>query len=155
MRRAGCRMSTGRRWRPSMQCHLGLYLPLRCDLTLELFTRGLASEGADQHSQRFVALIARRTLTCCASKPFIALASRTNHNAATPSASLMLARELSMSAIALAAVTQLPDGGGAAGTVKPAARQGRSEAGWLGRAEDRRQSVGVMAVACGHQVLSA
>jgi hypothetical protein len=32
-----------------------LYLSLRCDLTLELFTRGLASEGADQHSQRFVA----------------------------------------------------------------------------------------------------
>jgi hypothetical protein len=121
-----------------MQCHLGLYLPLRCDLTLELFTRGLASEGADQHSQRFVALIARRTLTCCASKPFIALASRTNHNAATPSASLMPARELSMSAIALAAITQLPDGGGAAGTVKPAARQGRSEAEWLDRAEDRR-----------------
>ena len=73
MRRAGCPMSTGRRWRPSMQCHLGLCLSLRCDFTLEPFTRGLASEGADQHAQRFVAVIARRTLTCCASKPLIAL----------------------------------------------------------------------------------
>ena len=50
----------------------------------------------------------------------------------------MFAPELSTSAIALAAITQLPDGGGAAGAVKPAARQGRSEAEWLDRAEDRR-----------------
>jgi hypothetical protein len=94
-----------------MQCHLGLYLSLRCDFTLEPFTRGLASEGADQHAQRFVAVIARRTLTCCASKPLIALVSRTDHNAATPSASLMFAPEPSTSAIALAAITQLPHGG--------------------------------------------
>jgi hypothetical protein len=68
---------------------------------------------------------------------------------------LMFAPELRTSAIALAAITQLPDGGGAAGPVKPAARQGRSEAEWLDRAEDRRTIVGVMAVTCGHQVLSA
>ena len=60
-RPAGCPMSTGRRWRPSLQCHLGLCLSLRCDFTLEPFTRGLASENADQHAQRFVAVIARRT----------------------------------------------------------------------------------------------
>ena len=67
----------------------------------------------------------------------------------------MFAPELSTLAIALAAITQWPDGGGAAGPVKPAARQGRSEAEWLDRAEDRRTIVGVMAVTCGHQVLSA
>jgi hypothetical protein len=121
-----------------MQCHLGRCVSFRCDFTLEPFTRGLASEGAYQHEQRFVAVIARRTLTCCAPKALIALVSRTDHNAATPSASLMFAPELSTSAIALAAITQLPDGGGAAGAVKPAARQGRSEAEWLDRAEDRR-----------------
>jgi hypothetical protein len=49
---AGCPTNTGRRWRPSMQCHLGLCLSLRCDFPLEAFTRGLASEGADQHAQR-------------------------------------------------------------------------------------------------------
>jgi hypothetical protein len=121
-----------------MRCHLGLCLSLRCDFTLEPCTRGLASEGADQHAQRFVAVTARRTLTCGASKPLIALASRADHNAATPSASLMFAPELSPSAIALAAITQLQMAGGAAGAVKPAARQGLSEAEWLDRAEARR-----------------
>jgi hypothetical protein len=33
-----------------MQCHLGLCLVVRCDLTLELFTRGLASEDADENA---------------------------------------------------------------------------------------------------------
>jgi hypothetical protein len=47
-----------------MQCHLRLCLSLPCDFTLEPFTRGLASEDADQHPQRFVAVIARRTLPC-------------------------------------------------------------------------------------------
>ena len=83
-------------------------------------------------------MIARRTLACCASKPLIALASRTDHNPATPSLSLMPAPELSTAAIALAAITQLRDDGGATGVVKPAARQGRSEAEWLDRSEDRR-----------------
>jgi hypothetical protein len=94
-----------------MQCHLGLCLAVRCYLTLESFTRGLASEDADQHAQRFVTVIAQRALTCCASKPSAPLASRTDHNAATPSASLMFAPELNTSAIALAGITQLPDGG--------------------------------------------
>jgi hypothetical protein len=52
-----------------MQCHLGLYLAVRCDLTLESFTRGLASEDADKHPQRFVDVIVRRTLPCYASTP--------------------------------------------------------------------------------------
>ena len=121
-----------------MQCHLGLCLSLRCDFTLEPFTRGLASEGADQHAQRFVAVIAGRTLTCGASKPLIALVSRTDHNAATPSASLMFAPELSTWAIALEPSRNCQMAGGTAGAVKPAARQGRSEAQWLDRAEDRR-----------------
>jgi hypothetical protein len=59
-----------------MQCHLGLCLSLRCDFALEPFTRGLASEGADQNAQRFVGVIARRTLKWCGSKPLIALVSR-------------------------------------------------------------------------------
>ena len=138
MRRAGCPMSTGRRWRPSLQCHLGWCLSFRCDFPLEPFTRGLASEDADQHAQRFVAVIARRPLSCCASKPSIALLSRTDHNAATPSASLMFAPELSTSAIHLRPSRNCQTAGGAAGAVKPAARQGRSEAEWLDRAEDRR-----------------
>jgi hypothetical protein len=74
-----------------MQCHLGLCVAVRRDLTLEPFTRGLASEDADQHPQRFVAVIARRTLPCCVSRPLVASASRTDHNAATPSLSLMFA----------------------------------------------------------------
>jgi hypothetical protein len=88
-----------------MQCHVGLCLSLRCGFTLKPFTRGLASESADHHAQSFVAVIARRTVTCCASMPLIALVSRTDHNAAPPSASLMFAPELSTSAIALAAIT--------------------------------------------------
>jgi hypothetical protein len=132
-------MSTGRRWRPSLHCHLGLCLSLRCDFTLEPFNRGLASEGADQHAQRFVAVIARRTLTCCASTPLIALVSRTDHNAATPSVSLMFAPELSTSAIALCGHHAMarrraePQA-----RSSPPARKGRSEAEWLDRAEDRR-----------------
>jgi hypothetical protein len=49
-----------------MQCHLGFCLAVRCDFTLEPFTRGLASEDTDQHPQRFVAVIARRTVPCYA-----------------------------------------------------------------------------------------
>jgi hypothetical protein len=98
---------------------LGLFSRSACDFPLEPFTRGLASDGADQHAQRFVAVTARLTLTRCSSKPLIALASRTDHNPATPSPSLMLALELSTSAIPAAAITQLPDAGGAGGAVKP------------------------------------
>jgi hypothetical protein len=39
-----------------MQCHLGLCLAVRCDLTLEPFTRGLASEDADENAEPVVAL---------------------------------------------------------------------------------------------------
>jgi len=87
-----------------MQCHLGLCLAVRSDFTLEPFTRRLASEDADQHAQRFVTVIAQRALTCYASKPLAARASRTDHNAATPSLSLMFAPELSTSS-GLAAIT--------------------------------------------------
>ena len=38
-----------------MQCHLGLRLPLRGYFTLEPFTRGLASEDADENAQPVVA----------------------------------------------------------------------------------------------------
>jgi hypothetical protein len=88
-----------------MQCHLGLCLAVRCDFSLEPFTRSPASKDADQHAQRFVTVIARRALTCCASKPLAALASRTDHSAATPSLSLTFAPELSTSSIRLAAIT--------------------------------------------------
>ena len=67
-----------------MQCHLGLCLSLRCDVTLEPFTRGLASEDADQHAQRFIVVIARRSFSCYTSMPSIALLSRPDHNAAAP-----------------------------------------------------------------------
>jgi hypothetical protein len=70
-----------------MQCHLELWLAVRCDLTLESFTRGLASEDAHKDPQLFVAVIVPRTLPCCASTPFVASGSRTDHNAATPSLS--------------------------------------------------------------------
>jgi hypothetical protein len=81
-----------------MQCHLGLCPSLRRGFTLEPFTRGLASEDADQHAQRFVAVIARRTVPYYSSRPFVASALRTDHNAATPSLSLMFASELSVPA---------------------------------------------------------
>jgi hypothetical protein len=81
MRRAGCPTSSGRRWRPSMQCHLGLCLSLRCDFTLELFTRGLAGEHAYQHAQRLVAMIARCSSSRSASMLPTALISRPDHNA--------------------------------------------------------------------------
>ena len=59
-------------------------LSLRCDFTLEGFTRGLASEDADQYVQWFVLVIARRSFSFCASKPSIALLSRPDHNACLP-----------------------------------------------------------------------
>jgi len=67
-----------------MQCHLGWFRRFRRDFALEPFTRGLASEDADQHEQRFVAVIARSSLSCRASKPSIAPLSRPDHNAASP-----------------------------------------------------------------------
>jgi hypothetical protein len=118
-----------------MQCHLGLCLAVRYDLTLEPFTRGLTSEDADQHPQRFVAAIARRTLPCYASRPLVASASRTDHNAATPSLSLMFASraERTRGHHVIAGRPAEPQA-----RSSPPARKGRSEAKWLDRAEDRR-----------------
>jgi hypothetical protein len=77
-------MSTERRWQPSLQRHFGWCLSFRLDFPLEPFARGLPSEDPDQHSERFVALIAWRSWSCCASRPSIALLSRPDHNAAAP-----------------------------------------------------------------------
>jgi hypothetical protein len=41
-----------------MQCHLGWCRSFRRDFQLELFTRSLAGEDADQHAQPLVAAIA-------------------------------------------------------------------------------------------------
>ena len=67
-----------------MQCRLALCRSFRRDFPLEPFTRGLASEDADQHAQRFVAVIAQRSLPCYASKSPISLPSRPDHNATAP-----------------------------------------------------------------------
>ena len=66
-------MSTERRWRPSLHCHLGWCLSLRGNFPLEPFTRGLASENADHAAQRLVAVIARRTRDVLRVDPSIAL----------------------------------------------------------------------------------
>ena len=122
-----------------MQCHLGLCLAVRCDLTLEPFTRGLASEDADKQTQRLVAVIGRRLLTTCATRPSIALLSRPDHSAVAS------CREVDLSALA-AHVAVFFSGhhvianrsGGPQARSSPLARQGRNEAEWLDRAEDRR-----------------
>ena len=84
MRRADCPTSIGRRWPPSMQCHLGLERSLRCDFMLEPFPRGLSSKDANHYAQRVVAVVVWRSLPCYASKLPISLPSRPNHNAASP-----------------------------------------------------------------------
>ena len=87
-------------------------MPLRCQLAREELTCGLARERANERSQWFVAMIARRASLRSLLRSPIALVSRPDHNAAAPFASLMFALELSTSAIALlAAITQLPDDG--------------------------------------------
>jgi hypothetical protein len=132
-------MSTGRRWRPSMQCHLGWCLAFRRDFPLESFTRGLASEDADKQTQRFIAVLARRPLTSCASRPSIALLSRPDHNALAP------CREVDLSVLETHIVVffgghhVIADrSGGPQARSSPSARQGRSEAEWLDGDEDRR-----------------
>jgi hypothetical protein len=68
-----------------MQCHLGLCLSLRCDFTLEPFTRGLAGEDADENAQPVVAAIMGDASWCSASSLSpITFPSRPNHNAAAP-----------------------------------------------------------------------
>jgi hypothetical protein len=75
-----------------MQCHLGGCRSIGCDLTLELFTRGLASEDANENAQPVVAAIVRDASRCCMSSlPLIALPSRPNHNAAAPCVKLISA----------------------------------------------------------------
>jgi hypothetical protein len=43
-----------------LHCHLGSILSSRRQLSREHFASGLPSERANEHSQRFVAMIARR-----------------------------------------------------------------------------------------------
>ena len=120
---------------------------------LEPFACGLASKNAYDHAQRLVAAIVRRAPRCSASSPSMALRSRSDHNAAAPS-------EWSICA------SQAEQFGGwtyghhviAGDSAQPRPCQarsrvsGRSEAEWLDWAEDRRQSVVVMAASVGHQV---
>ena len=121
-----------------MQCHPGLCLSLCCDFTLEPLTRGLSSKDANQHPQRLVAVIARRSLPCYTWKWPISPSSRPDHNAAAPFALGMFAPSRVRRRSHLRPSRNCQTAGGAAGAVKPAARQGRSEAEWLDRAEDRR-----------------
>jgi hypothetical protein len=88
-----------------MQSHLGWYFSFRRDFLFESLTRGLASKDVDQHAQRFVAMIARCTLPCYASKLPISLPSRPNHNAASPPVVDLSAFALSVFARRLAAIT--------------------------------------------------
>ena len=60
-------------------------MPLRCQLAREELTCGLARERANERSQWFVAMIARRASLRSPSRSPIALVSRSDHNAATPS----------------------------------------------------------------------
>ena len=82
-------------------------------------------------------MTARRTLPCYASRPLVASASRTDHNAATPSLSLMFASraERTRGHHVIAGRPAEPQA-----RSSPPARKGRSEAEWLGRAEDRRNN---------------
>ena len=138
-----------------MECHLGWCVSFPFGFALEPFTRGLASENADQHSERFVAVITPRTLTCCASKPLIAPVSRTDHNAATPSLSLMFAPELSAMPIILRPSRNCRTAGGAEARSSPQPVRGGAKRSGLTAPSTAGQSVGVMAVTCGHQILSA
>jgi len=52
---------------------------LRYELARKELACRLSSEHANERSQRFVAMIARRTSSCSASRPPIPLLSRPNH----------------------------------------------------------------------------
>jgi hypothetical protein len=60
-------------------------MPLRGQLAREELTCGSARERANERSQWFVAMIARRASLRSPSRSPIALVSRSDHNAATPS----------------------------------------------------------------------
>lgn len=137
MRRAGCPMSTGPRWRPSMQCHLGWCRSFRRDFPLEPFTRSLAGEHAYQHAQRFVAAIARRSLPCSVSNSPVSFPSRPDHNATSPpdvDLCIRTQRREPTGGHHVVAGSR----GAASARSSPPAREGRSEAEWLDGAEDRR-----------------
>jgi hypothetical protein len=138
MRPAGCRISTARRLQPSMRCHLGLCRSFRSDVPLEPFTRGPASEDADQHAQRFVAVIAQRSLPCYASKSAISLPSRPDLNAAAPRVVDLCIRAQRVREPTGGHHVIAGPGGAASARSSPSARQGRSDAEWLDRAKDRR-----------------
>jgi hypothetical protein len=75
-----------------MQCHLGWCRSFGRDVPLEPFTRGLASEDANENTQPVVATIMGDASWCSVSSlPPIALRSRPNHNAAAPCAKSMSA----------------------------------------------------------------
>jgi hypothetical protein len=75
-----------------MQCHLGWCTSHRCNLTLELFARGLPSEDADENAQPVVAATIGDASRCAASSLApIAFPSRPNHNAVAPCAKSMAA----------------------------------------------------------------
>jgi hypothetical protein len=50
-----------------LHCHLGSILLSRRQLSREHFAGGLPRERANEHSQRFVTMIARRASSCSAS----------------------------------------------------------------------------------------
>jgi hypothetical protein len=58
---------------------------LRRQLAREELACGLSSERANERSQRFIAVFARRTALRSPSRSSIAPLSRSDHNAATPS----------------------------------------------------------------------
>jgi hypothetical protein len=68
-----------------MQCHLGSCVSFGCDFTFEPFSRGLASEDADENAQTVIAVTIGDASWCSVpSLAPIALPSRPNHNAAAP-----------------------------------------------------------------------
>jgi hypothetical protein len=85
-------------------------------------------------------------LSSSASNPSLCLLSRPHHNATAPSAKPSRAVAPSTSAISIGGHHVIAESiGGPQAHSSPLARQGRSEAEWLDRAEDRRQSRIVMA----------
>jgi hypothetical protein len=67
-----------------LHCHLRPIFSLRHQLAREQLACGLPSERANERSERFIATISRRMRPATSRSP-IALLSRSDHNAATPS----------------------------------------------------------------------
>jgi hypothetical protein len=83
-RLAGCPRNTRRRSQPSLHCHLRSTLPFPCQLPRECLASRLPSERANEHAERLIAMIARRTAWRSASNSTIALLSRPDHDACLP-----------------------------------------------------------------------